>query len=138
MTTYLQPWHGRIGMTALAGVLLLASCSKTSDRKPVFPVRGQVLVQGKPAAGAYVAFHPVNDLDNPRRLRALGIARPDGTFEASTYLPTDGVPAGEYAVTIYWPGPLPPDAQPGDFGPDLLKLRYMDPKKPFCHVTIGS
>jgi hypothetical protein len=122
---------------AFALVLGAAGCGG-DGRKPVFPVTGAVLIDGKPADGAVVGFHPAGELDNQRALRSTATTEPDGTFQLNTYLSQDGAPAGEYVVTVYWPGPLPPDAHPGDVGPDRLGRRYADPKTSPLRATLGE
>src|SRR5688572_17580119 len=74
----LESWPNRLGdmnlrqISELCAILTLALChaacssSPQADeiRKPVHPVKGKVLVQGKPAAGAFVLFIPVNEPPN--------------------------------------------------------------------------
>jgi hypothetical protein len=84
----------------LPALLLAASCSG-DGRRPVFPVRGQVLYEGKPPPGALVIFHPLNDPD-PRAPRAVARVDADGNFTPTTYRTDDGAAAGEYAVTVTW------------------------------------
>jgi len=115
--------------TALA--LLVGSCSgsKQSDanRKPVHPVRGQLLVSGKPAAGAFVFFVPVNELPEPTDPRPRAQVAADGSFDVSMYGDKDGAPAGDYIVTVLWEG---------EGGYDKLKNQYNDPKKSKLRVTV--
>ena len=85
---------------ALLMAVIAISCSK-DGRRPVFPVRGQVLYEGKPTPGALVILHPVNDPD-PRAPRAVARVGTDGRFAPTTYNAEDGAPAGEYAVTVAW------------------------------------
>jgi hypothetical protein len=108
----------------LLSVLIVASCSSKVDekRKPVFPVRGKVLVQGKPAAGAFVLFVPVNEPSQPVDPRPRAEASADGSFELSTYGTNDGAPAGEYVVSVTWPGGVLPDGR--EEPPDKLMGRY--------------
>lgn len=81
-------------------LLIVPACSDTGMR-PTFRVAGRVLFGGKPARGAVVAFHPIRDSARTRpRIVPNAECADDGTFEMSTYLPFDGSPAGEYAVTI--------------------------------------
>ena len=95
--------------------VLLSSCARNT-RKPVYPVHGQVLVNGKPAAGATVFFFPVES--DPDAIAPYGVLDADGSFSLTTYLTFDGAPAGEYVVTIRWPGA---PQRPGDeAGPDRL------------------
>jgi len=113
-----------VGRLLLLAVLALTGCSKASNRLPVFPVRGKVLVGGEPATEAFVAFHPAPD--NPAPAWIVGQVDAEGNFALSTYVSGDGAPEGDYTVTITWMkrgGPL------NEFiGPDRLKGAYADPK----------
>jgi hypothetical protein len=114
----------RLTACALALAALLPSGCSRNDRIPVYPVRGQVLVDGKPATEAFVHFHPVEG--NPAPGWIVGQVDDDGNFALSTYVSGDGAPEGEYLVTITWKsrgGPL------NEFtGPDRLQGRYSDPR----------
>lgn len=115
---------------------LMCGCAKENDWKEVFPVRGKLLVDGQPAAGAMVSFLAEADVSNPRALRSTGEVQADGTFRLTTYLSYDGAPAGRHVVTAYWPGPLPENGSPTDVGPDRLQGRYVTPAHPLARVTI--
>jgi hypothetical protein len=109
----------------LAALCVLPGCTR-SGRKPVYPVHGKVLVDGKPALEAFVYFHPEDPAD-PGPGFAFGQVDEAGAFAMSTYVAGDGVPAGDYVITIEWPqrsGLLKNDFQ----GPDRLKGRYADRK----------
>jgi hypothetical protein len=85
-------------LAVLTLAVLCPACS--SGRKPVHPVRGRVLVNGKPAAQAQVLFHPVqNDETEPR---PTGQTDDQGYFTLTSYANNDGAPEGEYAVTVTW------------------------------------
>src|SRR5262245_62008275 len=123
-------------LLALPLVFLCASCGK-DGRKPVFPAEGKVLVgkDKKPAAGAMVIFHPADPSDgDPNKPRAN--VGDDGSFTLTTYTQNDGAPAGDYVVTIEWPGPRKNPFDPG--GPDRLGGRYSNPKKSKLRVTIEA
>src|SRR5262245_50678521 len=110
---------GLLLFIALAG----PGCGAKEQRRPAHPVRGAVLVDGKPATKALVVFHPLNDPD-PKALRPHGEVGPDGAFTLSTYSSGDGAPAGDYAVTVHWfAGGASPGAD-ADPGPDRLGGRY--------------
>lgn len=105
--------------------LVCSSCGPKEQfpRKPVYPVRGQVFFQGKPAAGTVVFFRPVQDADDmaywPNGYPSGHVAK-DGTFQLSTYGAFDGAPAGAYAVSVTWLGERA-EADP-------RRSRYPDPK----------
>jgi hypothetical protein len=50
-----------------------------------------------------VVFHPKDNAD-PQAPRPFGTAGADGSFGLTTSRPGDGAPAGEYRVTVIWPG----------------------------------
>ena len=108
------------------------SCAKKDVRVPVYPVRGQVLVQDKPAPKAFVVFHPA-DMQGPQALRPYGHVAEDGSFKLTTYEPGDGAPAGEYRVTVVWLA-----NSGGEDPPDLLKGRYRNPTESPLKATIRN
>lgn len=116
--------------------LIAASCSSESaGRVPVFPVRGECFVNGEPAERAIVIFHPIS-ASEPKTTNPNGRVQADGSFQLTTYESGDGAPAGDYAVTIFWPEPpKSPIAHP-DMGPDRLKNRYMNPGTSKIHITV--
>jgi hypothetical protein len=84
--------------------LALVSCGKREHRYPVYPVTGKVLFRNQPARGAFVVFHPVEELDRERlKMLPCGRVGDDGTFRLTSYDTEDGAPAGEYIVVIIWP-----------------------------------
>jgi hypothetical protein len=95
--------------------LSVAACSSSHDseevRKPVHPVKGTVLVQGKPAVGAFVLFIPTNEPPNTPDPRPRAEVGADGSFIVTTYDENDGAPVGEYTVAINWPGGVLPDGR---------------------------
>ncbi|HUY87864.1 MAG TPA: carboxypeptidase regulatory-like domain-containing protein [Pirellulales bacterium] len=122
----------------VALIALQAACQKKVERLPVFPVRGKVLVEGQPAAGARVGFYPLDDPFAPKPQAQVGA---DGSFRLSTYETGDGAPAGRYGVTIAWPGPNPRSNGEGDEeieGPDRLRGRYSDPQTSKWKIEVGS
>jgi hypothetical protein len=89
-----------LALIAAGLVSLLPGCRK-SARKPVYPVRGQVLYRGRPTAHALVTFHPLED-DGPAAVRPVAEADEQGRFTLTTYAAGDGAPEGEYRVTVQW------------------------------------
>ena len=113
-------------------LLAVAACSaKPPDHSPVYPVRGELLVGGKPAVGAVVSLHPVGNAA-PDAVKPQATVEADGTFRPNSYELRDGAPAGDYALTVYWPGGK------GPVGPDRLKGRYGNPARPVMRVTVKA
>jgi len=89
-------------------------------------VTGSVTVDGKPANGATVIFHPTS-----QDVKLIPAATTDegGKFKLATSA-KEGVPVGSYDVTVTWPDPSvqPTPAQKlqglGEPGPDLLNGKY--------------
>jgi hypothetical protein len=105
--------------------LLVSSCGG-QKRAPVYPVKGEVSVMGKPATGALVVFHPVGN-EAPQALRPSGYVREDGSFSLTTYTPDDGAPEGDYRVVVSWTDPTArPDPATGEV-PNKLPSRYANP-----------
>src|SRR6266508_6086541 len=102
-------------------------CGSPDPHKPVFPVRGSVLVAGKPPVKALVVFHPLNEPDS-KVPRPTGEVAADGAFSLSTYATGDGAPAGEYAVTVLWLAGSSAIGGDAESGVDRLGKRYSDPR----------
>lgn len=96
------------------------SCGNGKDRKSVYPARGQVFFQGKPATGALVLFHEINGPAS-QEVRPHGQVDQNGDFVLTTYETNDGAPAGDYVVTIDWRQLIPGR---GGTGPSLLPPEY--------------
>jgi hypothetical protein len=69
-------------------------------KKPTFPVSGRVTAGGRPVAGASVTLHTYNPETEKFAATAEGRTDEMGRFQLTTYAKFDGVPAGEYAVTV--------------------------------------
>jgi hypothetical protein len=116
-------------------IVAVAGCSQKppgGDRKPVFPVRGRLLVDNGPAAGAMLVLHPVNAGQTERPFAKVG---PDGSFEVTTYDGSDGAPAGEYVVTAEWRISADREA-PGPW-PNVLQAKLGDPRQTDLRVTVN-
>ena len=82
-------------------------------------MRGRVLLDGAPVAGATVMFMPTHD-GHP----AYAITDSNGRFRLMTFKEGDGALRGEYKVVVTHTDPLPPppQAEPGD--PESVKEHY--------------
>jgi hypothetical protein len=106
-----------------------------SKRKPTYPVEGRAFFEGSPIPGAQVLLHAANEKGvPPKGSRAVGIVAADGTFKLTTYAAHDGVPEGEYVITVLWKQPAY-DVQ-GKSGPNLLPARYSKAETSGLRVTI--
>jgi hypothetical protein len=89
----LSQWTGI--SAALLAVSMGVSCSGRSDRLATVPVRGTVMYQGMPVAGATVAFLAPGA---PRH--AVGTTDDAGRFRLTTFEPGDGAIVGRHVVTV--------------------------------------
>jgi hypothetical protein len=89
----------RLARLLLAGFacLLIAGCAKQGTA-PVYPVHGQVLLNGKPLADAIVSFHAQNG--NDKEAFPTAHTDGDGRFSHTTYSNGDGAPEGSYAISL--------------------------------------
>lgn len=131
----------RLPKSAIAGaallfVALVAGCSKGAPpRLPVHPVSGEVHLNGKPAAGAVVEFHPKAGDKNSPRPRAQ--ADQQGRFVLSTYDLQDGAPAGDYAVTVEQ-RKVTKKGDDFEFGPNLVPPKYSSPATTGVVVSVAE
>lgn len=79
-------------------IVLAAGCSGPSGPE-CYPVRGQVLRDGKPLAEAQICFHPL-DSAPPGVPRPQATTDEQGRFALTTLRPDDGAPAGSYRITV--------------------------------------
>ncbi len=114
----------------LPAIALLVGCGP--QQMTPHPVRGRVLVRGKPAMGADVSFF---GLDAELRTAAApfprGTTDEDGVFELTSFELGDGAPEGEYAVTVVWRAGSADEVDPElhDEHPDHLRGRYANPNE---------
>jgi hypothetical protein len=129
----------------LCGVLLAGACGcsrETSSRDvSTYDVRGKVIVNGQPAAGASVTLLPAEDADrldqSPPTFLVGGLTDEQGEFTLRTNGEKPGAPAGYYLVGVSWPDPkVEPDRDGGERGPDLIPPRYRDPRQSGIEVEI--
>src|SRR5262245_35093303 len=120
-----------VGILAALSCWATAGCSQPTG-PTLYPVRGQVLVNGRPAANAFVVLHPLGSSD-PQAARPRGRVDANGTFVIGTRATDDGALPGDYAVTVQWfdnSRAKEGDARGPNATSDLLRGRYSDPKHP--------
>jgi hypothetical protein len=96
---------GAIAFGAMVVVFCFAGWAgqkKDDGKVKVYPVEGKIIVSGRPAGYATLAFHAV-DKDRAGGHCPVGITNADGTFRLMTYTHDDGAPEGDYVVTLFWP-----------------------------------
>jgi hypothetical protein len=123
----------------LLGTVAAVGCRRGSpqfESRPTFPVEGRVLIQGNPAEGVQVFLHP---LDSSQQGNPRGVTDAEGRFHLRTYHAGDGAPAGEYTVTVYWPGPYSSKVAVEDqLPPDRLDGQFMNPKNSSLRATVAA
>jgi hypothetical protein len=124
----------------LLGVSLALLCciSCSSGKRKLYPVRGKVLCEGKPAEDAIVTLHAL-DASQPMAQVSSGRVKADGSFAIGTYDPEDGAPPGDYKVIIIW---LPPNAlariSPDGRLPNNLPDLYSDAKTTPLKIQVNE
>jgi hypothetical protein len=113
-------------------MLSFAGCDG-DDRPELYPLVGTVAVDGQPAHGAIVTLHS----NQPQPFGApkpFGRSDAEGRFQLTTYETSDGVPAGDYRVTVIWPEN--PEARGPS--PDRLGGRYASAESTPLTVAISE
>jgi hypothetical protein len=123
-------------------VSTVGGCGESEfDQVPVYPVRGVLLVDGKPAAGTMLTLHPSQGAANTS-LRSMAVVENDGSYAFTTYLKGDGAPEGEFVLTAYWPdarkAPKDPDGESEQLPPDLLRGRFSNPSRSPLRVRVAA
>ncbi len=87
------------GFVFLAGALctLASGCSK-QEHKLVYPVHGQVLLNGKPLADAIVSFHSHGT--DVQDVFPTAHTDSEGRFALTSYENGDGAPPGDYSISL--------------------------------------
>ena len=87
-----------------AAIVLAAAGCKPSHELETAPVRGVVMLDGKPLPSGYVFLSP------PKGRVAKGLIQEDGSFTLGTYHADDGAQVGLHPVVVT---PLPGDERRG-------------------------
>lgn len=127
-------------LTALLAFTPLLVSSGCGSGPELIQVVGKITVDGQPAPGAVLLFHPTAA---GQTSVSSATAKEDGTFTITTNT-LSGIPVGTYTVTASWPDPehTPSDAEKmmgtAEPGKDLLKGRYILREKSQLSVTVES
>ncbi len=111
----------------LALVPLCVACGEPDNRKAVFPVTGVVLVDGKPVDQLAIRCESVGGIDKANPTISSTYTDATGRFEIATYKKGDGVPEGDYVLTVRW-GKL--NALTMSYDGDKFKGKYSAEKTP--------
>lgn len=86
-------WSATVVVLCAAGLLVAVGCGKSSDR---LDVDGRVTRKdGSPLVGATVMFR-----SSESGKYATGVTDKDGRYELGTSRPGEGIPPGDYRVTV--------------------------------------
>jgi hypothetical protein len=92
-------WRLTATAVVVAGLACAGLSCSSKDRYGRQKVHGQIWYNEQPLKGAMVVFHPVgqypSDLPKP-----LAWTDAEGRFNLTTERPGDGVPLGQYTVTV--------------------------------------
>lgn len=126
----LLPSHRTIGWIVAVNIasflMIAAPWAKKSHGIDTVPVSTQVFFEGQHAFGAFVTLHPIGDSPLLKNVRPVGYVQPSGQVKFSTFESQDGVPAGEYLVTVQW-NKLVKNGEDASPGPNILPQRYLLP-----------
>lgn len=118
-----------------AGPLMLAGCGDGKIAR--YPVKGKVVVDGKPAQAAIVIFCPEKTGDAEfERQRPFSQTDAEGNYQLRTFEAGDGAPAGNYKIMVRWTAPLPGQSPAGDGMTDRLRNRYTNPDQSGLTYTV--
>jgi hypothetical protein len=132
-------WFRTIAILALIPLVSSLGCNRGPS---LVQVSGKVMVDGKPADGAVVLFHP--ESSEPGMVSSA-VSDASGAINPVTG-GEPGIPAGSYRVSVSWPDPaMKKEAGAVQFGsgddrpaPDLLKGKYVSKERSGLSVVIDS
>ena len=140
---------GTVLAAAMLAMVTAAGCSQSeAPRVPTNFARGQVFLEGQPLAGALVVLHrqgePAATTGTVNGVKAAepapsarALSEADGRFTLTTYEAGDGVPEGEYVVTVVQ-RPAQKNGEGFEPGPNVLPPRYASPKTTDLRVRIAA
>ena len=118
-----------VALIAATGLLSFSGCGDGKISR--YPVKGQVLVDGKPVEGALVIFCPTEGPPELMKERPYGRTDAQGAYDLRTFEPGDGAPAGNYKIMVRWvvAGPAGDRSDRAATGGDRLRGRYTNPEQ---------
>lgn len=137
-------WWPLICLAALLTCLGIGCSQETTVEHSIpdlFPVKGTLVVDGKPEAGVLVTLMPQGETAGQS---ATGITDSNGTFECEYAMGGTGCPQGTYAVLcskLVTPDgqPIPEGANAADvMAEDKIPMKYRSLERPFKTVDVTS
>lgn len=113
---------------------LFAGCSGKPDwHAKTYRVTGTLTINGTPAPNAVLLAHLLTGhFDRPGTI-PYAIVNENGTFSFTTYNDNDGLPEGEFALTLTWPMTL---SEPG--ADDRLSNKYESLDSPVATILVKA
>ena len=118
---------------ALLVSLLVCGCGSSYSRPDRVPANGKITLDGQPLAGAQIGFRPAAP-DSKYKRPSRAVSDAEGNFSIGTYGAEDGLPPGEYKVSVVKKEPvgeLPEDFNLEDPAASSkpVKFQWIVPKK---------
>lgn len=127
------------GLLVVAALLPSSGCGRGGNvpgEVRVYPVKGQITLEGRPISGGFVAFHSTIG-EKTQAARPTAWADKEGNFSLTTFRGGDGAPAGEYVVTVTCQQTIG-SGENAPLTPNLLPSRYSDPRTSDLHVRVAE
>ncbi len=114
-------------------VVIVSGCGGSQDwHAKTFPVSGSITINGQPPENLILLFNSLSGPIDTRESVPYAIVDGEGNFSGATYEDNDGLPAGEFAITIRWPTTL--DTMNA---PDRLKEQFSSVDNAVATFTVA-
>lgn len=135
MTSHSLRWGTAVCVMAL--LLVLAPWAGRGHGLDTSPVTVRVLFEEQLAIGAFVTLHPIGESQLPSDVRPAGYVQPNGQVRFATFGIQDGVPVGDYLVTVRW-NKLVKNGEEASPGPNILPERYLLPMTSGLRIEVKA
>jgi hypothetical protein len=131
----MRKYFGLLTIALVAGTT--TGCGGGPSTPTFYPVKGQVLLDGKPVQFANVSLTPKDSTDDDAPA-ATGQTNADGEFSIRSMMGPgyDGALPGEYLVSLSTPRQAP--AGTNGEKPTLIPQKYRNPKTAKISISIGN
>ncbi len=119
-----------LSLTFLGSLIGCGSEKEVVIGPPLFPVHGDIRIDGEIPVGATIRFASPETAQWGRV--PMAIVEPDGSFSGSFASQRDGMPIGNYDVFVLWME-VPKE---GGLPVDKLKGKFCDARRPVAKVVI--